>query len=330
MLASQLVGRRGGSVPAWVATILVTSGALSAAAAASAAEFTVERSEQGAVVKLDGQLVTEYLVQSGHKPVLWPLVGPTGKPLTRSYPVRDEPAETHDHLHHRSLWFMHGKVNGIDFWTEAPKNGVVRHREFVELHGGAEGRIVTLNDWLTFDGKKVCEDRRTFVFRAAPERRIIDVELVVAASEGPLTFGDTKDGGFGVRVADWMAVDAHKGGRIINSEGHADAAAFGRRAAWTDYNAPSDGQTVGIAILNHPSSYGFPTYWFVRTYGLFAANPFGRKAYEGAGAKDGSLTIEAGHSFTLRYRILLHVGDEKSAKIAEAFAQYAKESFGSK
>src|ERR1700676_4326947 len=175
MLVSQWFGRRAAAVPAWLAAIFAASASLFAAAA-FAAEFTVARSAQGAVVKLDGQLVTEYLVQSGHKPVLWPLVGPTGKPLTRSYPVRDEPTETHDHLHHRSLCFMHGKVNGIDFWTEAPKNGVVRHREFVELHGGAEGRIVTLNDWLTFDGKKVCEDRRTFVFRAAPEARIIRLE----------------------------------------------------------------------------------------------------------------------------------------------------------
>ena len=38
---------------------------------------------------------------------------------------------------------------------------------------------------------------------------------------------------------------------------------------------PVEGKTVGVAILNHPDSFRFPTTWHVRTYGLFAANPFG-------------------------------------------------------
>ena len=45
---------------------------------AVSAEITVERSEKGAVVKIDGRLFTEYLVRSGTKPILWPIIGPTG------------------------------------------------------------------------------------------------------------------------------------------------------------------------------------------------------------------------------------------------------------
>ena len=71
--------------------------------------------QDGAVVKIDGQLFTEYLVKSGTKPILWPIIGPTGKRMTRDYPMRDRPGEQKDHPHQRSLWFTHGDVNGTNF-----------------------------------------------------------------------------------------------------------------------------------------------------------------------------------------------------------------------
>ena len=128
-----------------------------------------------------------------------------------------------------------------------------------------------------------------------------------------------------VRVAATMKVESGKGGKIINSEGQTNQAAWGKQAAWVDYHGPVDGRTVGIAILNHPSSFRFPTYWHVRTYGLFAANPFGLHHFKGSQSVDGSHTLSKGETMTLRYRVLLHRGDEKSAKVAEAFDIYAKE-----
>ncbi len=294
----------------------------------SAATFTAEKTERGVAVKLDGQLFTEYLIRSGTKPILWPIIGPTGKPLTRAYPMEDLPSEKgKDHVHHRSLWLTHGDVNGISFWEESPKAGSIRHREFVEVAGGETARIVTRNDWIAHDGKKVCEDERTFVFRASDDQRIIDFEAVINASEGPLAFGDTKEGSFGVRVADTIRVDAKLGGKIVTSEGKTNEAAWGQPAAWVDYQGSVDGQQVGIAMLDHPSSFRYPNRWHVRTYGLFAANPFGRKEFGATDGPGGPFTLENGKSLVLRYRIILHRGDEKSAHIADAFAAYAKEKF---
>jgi Na+/H+-dicarboxylate symporter len=79
----------------------------------------------------------------------------------------------------------------------------------------------------------------------------------------------------------------------------------------------------GIAILNHPSSYGFPSHWHVRTYGLFAANPFGLKDFTNGQSK-GEYTLPAGETMRLRYRVLLHKGDEKEGRVADVFAEYAK------
>ena len=151
-----------------------------------------------------------------------------------------------------------------------------------------------------------------------------DCDIVVTASNGKVRFGDTKEGSFGVRVAGTMKVDKPGSGTIINSEGHKDTDAWGKPAAWVDYHGPLEGKTVGVAILNHPTSFRHPTHWHVRSYGLFCANPFGLHNFIGPDA-DGSHTLDKGQSLTLRHRVLFHQGDEKEGKVAESFAEYSKQ-----
>jgi hypothetical protein len=299
-------------------------GLVAAAAGVSAAEITAARSEKGVTVKIDGKLFTEYLFRSGSKPILWPIIGPTGKPMTRAFPMVPGGKQTTDHVHHRSLWFSHGSVNGIDFWGEGSGHGTIRQRRLVHLSSGPPAVIVTNNDWLGPDGRKQCEDRRTLTFGSDGDARWIDFDIVIRASDGPVKFGDTKEGTFGLRVADSMRVDAKQGGRIVNSHGQTDADAWGKPAAWVDYHGPLDGQTVGVAILNHPQSFRYPTRWHVRSYGLFAANPFGSRGFTSRQEDDGSYTIPAGGEITLRYRVIFHRGDQQEGKIARAFAEYAK------
>ncbi len=134
---------------------------------AAAATFTAEKTEHGIAVKIDGKLFTEYLVQSGNKPILWPIIGPTGKLMTRSFPMREVKGESRDHVHQRSMWFTHGDVSGVNFWTETPGTGSIRHREFTEVRGGDDAKIVARDDWLSPHDKKICEDQRTLTFRAS-------------------------------------------------------------------------------------------------------------------------------------------------------------------
>jgi hypothetical protein len=285
------------------------------------AQVTAEKSEKGVVVKIDGELFTEYLVEVGGKPILWPIIGPTGKPMTRAYPmIEGIEGERTDHPHQASFWFTHGDVNGYSFWHK----DLTKHREFKRIESGETATIIATNDWIGLDGKKVLEDERTLVFGKQGTARYVDFTIVLKATEGPVTFGDTKEGSFGVRVAETMKVDAKLGGKIVNSEGQTDRDAWGFPAAWVDYHGPVDGETVGIAILNHPSSFRFPTHWHVRTYGLFAANPFGLSDFPSP-AKDGEHTLQKGDELTLRYRVIFHSGDEKDADIAGAFAVYAKQ-----
>ena len=180
-------------------------------------ELSVERTEKGAAVKIDGETFCEYLTLVGHQPAVWPIIGPTGKPMTRQFPMGDLlPGEKDDHLHHVSMWFAHGNVNGLDFWTArelagSHKDNHIAHREFVEADGsGGEAKIVTLNDWVS-EGKKVCEDERTLVFGGDDNVRWIDFSIKLKATEGDVTLGETKEGTFGLRVSGPLTVDAKQG-----------------------------------------------------------------------------------------------------------------------
>jgi hypothetical protein len=298
------------------------------------ADVTAERSQRGVVVKIDGELFTEYLTEAGESPALWPVIGPTGKPMTRSYPVGPrEEGETDDHPHHQSIWFTHDEVNDANFWHDN-RNGQpdgsgahVKHREFDLANGNggaATARIVARNDWMKGD-KKLLEDERTIVCGVRENGdRWIDFTITIKATEGDVTFGDTKEGTFAVRVADTMRLEARKGGQIVNSEGQTDDAAWGMPARWVDYTGPVDGETVGVAILSHPQSFRPKTRWHVRGYGLFAANPFGHKDFPKPElAPQGKVTIRKGDDLTLRYRVLLHRGGTDKAEMEKAFEEFA-------
>ncbi|HEX4132731.1 MAG TPA: PmoA family protein [Pirellulales bacterium] len=301
----------------------------------NAAEFSLEQSDRGVTVNLDGKLFTEYLIKSGTKPILWPIIGPTGVAMTRAYPMEKIDGEKHDHPHHRSLWFTHGDVNGVDFWGEPltyegkklPVDkllGSIVHREFKRVAAeGDHATIVTVNDWIDSTGKKHCEDERTVTFRTDGDQRLIDFDIVLRATDEPALFGDTKEGSLGVRVP--TAIDVKGGnGHIFTSEGLKDKEAWGKRARWVDYYGTIDGKTVGIAILNHPSSYRHPTPWHVRDYGLFASNPFGLHDFNPESDENGRTTLEPGQTLSMRHRIIFHSGDAASADIGGAYEKYAR------
>jgi hypothetical protein len=302
--------------------------------------FTVEKTKAGVTVNYDGKLFTRYIIGQSNKPFLWPVMGPNGAEMTRAYPVEKREGERHDHPHHRSLWFGHQGVAGFDTWhepltinerggnAEQKKKrlaglGATVHREFVTVKGGDTAVIITRNDYVSSDGKKLLADIRTHTFSVANGHHIIDVDITFTAEHGDCKLTDKKDAGFSVRVPTSIDVDSKKGGRIVNSNGITDKAAWGKRAEWVDYHGPVKGKTVGVAILNHPKSFRHPTAWHVRTYGLFTANPF---SLRGLGLKgDGGLMLKKGKSITLRHRVIFHNGNEKQAKIAEAFKAYSKE-----
>ena len=262
--------------------------------------------------------------------------------------------EDTDHPWHRSLMFAHSLVNGVDFWNEGRGDkgrspnakGNTMQDKVVETSSGPVGVLRTHDRWMAPNGKLICTDDRTIRFHASAEARMIDFEVTLhAQADAPLVMGDNKDGTMAIRLAQWMAMPhknqgggssvtgessnvvtaATSAGHIVNSEGVRDGNTWGKRADWCDYFAEHDGRTYGVAIFDHPQNLRHPTWWHVRDYGLFGANPFGQHDFESL--KDqphaGDYTIPAGGTLTLRYRFYFHNGDEKTARIAEHYAEYA-------
>jgi hypothetical protein len=243
--------------------------------------------------------------------------------------MKTVPDEEQDHKHHRSLWFTHGAVNGQDFWSETPKAGKIVHDKFLQVESGKEvGTIRTANKWVSVDGNLICTDETTLRFHrpGADSARILDFEITLKPAAGDLVFGDTKEGSMGIRLAETMRLKGKVGkGHIENSAGVRDDATWGKRAEWCDYYGPADGKLVGVAIFDHPSNPRHPTWWHVRDYGLFAANPFGQHDFEKLSDKSaGDLKVPAGQSVTFKYRFVFHEGDTQSAKLSGKYKDYVK------
>jgi len=351
--------RPGGRMVAALMTLIVV-----AYAPAAAAEFFVRQDPHGVTVEVDGGPFASYVVDEANKPYLWPVVGPTGKAMTRAYPMQDvatEPKGQRDHPHHRGITFGHesvgtaawkaagagGREGGGDTWhdrltfekpqaagkagpqADARLAGLARiaHRDFTRVAVEGERAVVEeVCDHVDAAGKPFLVERRRLVFGLGEGTRWIDIdqEFRLADPERPVTFDDRKDAGLFIRVPASMAVDSRQGGRIENSEGQIDAAAWSQPARWCGYSGPVAGEQLGIAILNHPESFRHPTRWHVRTYGLFAANPFASRGYD-ATLPEAATTLAGAETLRLHHRFLFRASPTRDA-IEKAYADYAKTS----
>ena len=277
----------------------------------------------GYEVTLGGKLFAGYRKDFNGTPIIWPVIGPNEKPMTRAYPMSEDiSGEKKDHPHHRSIWFTHDDINGNKHWGGGSN---IEHQEFLKTE--CDGQIATLvskNYWLDKQTKAtICSDLRTVTFGVIGGHRYIDFDIVLTAEQDKVTISDTKEGTFAVRVPTSVDVDSKFGGTITNAEGLKDDKAWGKRSSWVDYSGPVDGEIAGIAIFNHPASFRHPTWWHVRTYGLFAANPFGIKDFEPERKENGTVALKKGESLKFYYRIILHKGDANALDIGQFYQEYA-------
>jgi hypothetical protein len=298
------------------------------------------KADAGTDVVLGGEFICRY--NNGPtvaKPYLYPLFAPGGVPVTRAWPMeKGQPGETTDHVHQKSAWFCHGDVipeglalkqkikgvEGVDFWSEAPGHGKIVSKNFITTTTGRSTFFRETLEWQTADGEPLLLEKRQIQFKDIAGTRLVTFDIDLKALDYPITFGDTKEGSFGIRIND--AIREAKGGKIENAEGKVgEKQCWGQLSGWCDYSGTIDGKKVGLAIFDDPSNK-YPACWHSRGYGLMAANPFGR-AKSGFPAMKGRtdlVKLARGEHLKLRYGILLHTGDAKEGNVAREYEKFSK------
>lgn len=250
------------------------------------------------------------------RPFFYPLVGPGGGQLTRM----GHPGAP-DHDHHRSIWFAHEKVLGINFWADGlPAR--IRQTRWLCLHDGEDEAVMAVElGW--FDGHDpaaLLSQELVCALRPLPgDELFLELQSTFRPAAQTLEFGKTNFGFLAVRVA--KSVSAHFGGGLLtDSENRrSEAAVFGQRARWVDYSGrlrqESGEAPAGLTYFDHPSNPGHPTHWHVRDDGWFGASA----------CFSGPLLTTAEKPLVLRYGLHAHQG-EPSREAAEAIASQFSDS----
>ena len=298
-----------------------------------AAEVTGTKDGNNLRVEIDGKLFTEFRSDTG-VPCLYPLMSADGTHLTRQFPfVKGVAGEQPDHPHHTGFWFTHGNVNGSDFWHSRKGEKIVTKEVSIDplIVDDKSTAVNTLSftadlAWMAGD-KQLLSEKRTYLIKANGKERTIDVTCTLTATDGDVTFGDTKEGSFAIRTAPTLRLkgEVAKGG-ITTSAGKKDGEAWGKRAKWVAYHGPdSAGNASVIALLDHKANLRHPTWWHARDYGLLTANPFGAKAFKATDFDGkGDYVLKKGETLTQRYLLVLQQGDFEAEKIEEAWKGFTK------
>jgi hypothetical protein len=302
---------------------------------------------------INGRFFTSYQwPEDVYKPVLFPVLTSSGVEITRGFPLKPRIGEQTDHIHQVGIWLNYGNVNGIDFWgnghrgVREPDGGEIRHKEIERMQSkNGEGILVASAEWLTPSGKILIHEKTEFHFIARGSLRIIDRITTLTAGDTTVHFADTKEGMFGIRVARQLELPSRSGiflvdstgnpsktmdtsnkgvsGNYLSSEGLQGEAVWGTRAKWMNLYGTIGDEKVSVAVCDHPRNPGYPTYWHARGYGLFAANPLGRKDFT-KGKEEFNFSIEEKEKAVFRYRVVISSGilpgPEELNALSEEFA----------
>ncbi|MCJ7693301.1 MAG: PmoA family protein, partial [Sedimentisphaerales bacterium] len=281
-------------------------------------------------VMVGGKFFTSYRYgDEWTKPVLFPVMSPSGIAVNRGFPLEPVEGESEDHPHHFGVFFTYDEVNEDGFWNNTTSPPQIKHVRVVDMvPGQGSGKLSTVMHWVGKSGEVLLEEKREMVFHAGENEYAVDFNIELTAENEKVVFGDTKEGMFAIRVAEWLKEDGGSG-RYLSSEGDREEKnIWGKRARWVCLEGEKDGRAVGIAIFNHPDSVNYPTYWHARGYGLFSANPLGQYAFEkGRGIKSPealNLTLEAGESANFRFRIVVYEGGKTSEELEGEFEEFVK------
>ncbi|HUF62086.1 MAG TPA: PmoA family protein [Verrucomicrobiales bacterium] len=249
------------------------------------------------------------------RPFFFPFAGPCGASLTRlGHPGAP------DHDHHRSIWFGHHDVAGVDFWSENTE-GRIRQKHWLCYEDGEAQCVMAVRlGW--FAGEPVRElMEQTLVAVARPREageHTLELQSTFRPVAGPALLGRTNFGFLAVRVAKSIS-EFFGDGRLTDSEGRStEADIFGKRACWVDYSGPvADGVVEGVTYFDHPQNPGAPTHWHVREDGWMGASFCMKEGW----------SLEPEQPLKLRYLLHAHSGRMDKDNAAALLADFTAAPF---
>ncbi|RLS52618.1 MAG: hypothetical protein DWH91_16350 [Planctomycetota bacterium] len=269
-------------------------------------------------LRIDGREVARWhAAEDAPRPFLFPLNGPSGACLTR---MGHPGAANHDH--HRSVWFAHSKLLGIDFWSE---NSLARIRQtewFVYEDGADQAAMAVRLGW--FDGHNpapLIEQETILILRPLENGEyLLDWQLKFVPRSDQIEFQQTNFGFLAVRVVKSISA-VFGGGQLTGSTGlKGEKALFSQPARWMDYSGPvvveTDPQrpivTEGVTYLDCPQNATYPSKWHVRDDGWMGCAP----------CMDGVQVTTKAAPLVLRYGLFIHRDAAPESRIEAAIAAW--------
>ncbi|MBZ4190988.1 PmoA family protein [Niabella beijingensis] len=329
---------------------------LSAAAQSGKGLQLIDRPEQKQVdIVYNGRLLTAYCyTDSIAKPFLYPVNTPGGITVTRGFPVKPLPGEPTDHPHHVGIWMNYESVNGIDFWNNSsaiPASrkdhyGTILHKKILSQSAAKnKATLAVTATWVNHSGEAFLDETTGYSFEVIHNRFYITRTTTLTALDKPVVFKDVKDGFFAIRLAKELEMPSAEAksftdnqgqvtkveasgsgiptGMYYASNGKKGDSVWSSQGTWAMLKGKKEGAPITIALFDHPSNTGYPTYWHARGYGLFALNPLGRSVFSN-GTDSLNLVLQPGQSRKFTYRIVITQEDLSVSDAAQMEAAFKR------
>ncbi len=264
-------------------------------------------------VTINGNFFTSYIFSADEKyPFFYPVNGPLSGGSVTSMRNGEYP-------HHSSLFFGCDLLNGGNYWQEGPDRGRIISVNADILREGKDSVVISDECiWIRPGALSPIKDNRIITITYPADNLYqIDEEITMEMLMDVSIF-KTNHSLFSARMAADLSV--RNGGTMINAEGDkGEKETFGKRSAWIDYFGKRGDNIEGLAIFQHPSNPGYPSPWFTRDYGFISPTPM-------FWPENGVETFfKKGEVLKLKYRVIVHSGNVKQAKIKELFEIYKKQ-----
>lgn len=284
--------------------------------------------ESAALVRGDTVVWQFHYAPDVPKPYFHPVALADGRVLTWNSPP--------DHRWHHGLWFSWKILNGLNYWEPDRSTGKPAGRtEWANVEIATRpDHTARIEMDLTYrpGGAKPLLTEKRIVDVSAPDEtggyhfdwsgtftagaKAVKLDRTPLPGEpGGQTFGGYA--GLSVRFAGELTER-----QAATSEGPVEfnpQSRYRGKASAMDYNGLIDGRPVGVAVCDHPENLNHPTPWYaIRSKPMSYFSP--------AVICYGPHTLEAGRSFTLRYRVLVHPERWDARRLTAEYQRFVRES----